>query len=447
MKQLILVFAGLAWILQGVAQQDNHQKMDELVTAYANNGQFNGAVLVAQQGNVLFQKAYGLKDAEQRKPNAINSIFQIGSITKQFTAAVIMQLVQERKLSLQDTLGKFFKGFPNGHKITIEHLLTHTSGMFNYTGDTNIMKRDVTRHYSRDEMIGIFQGYRSDFEPGTKWNYSNSGYSMLGYIIEKVTGKPYEQVMRKRIFRPLGMNQTGFDFTHLKDTNRTKGYFALDGSAAVPAPIVDSTIAYSAGAMYSTLGDLLKWDRAIYSSKILKPQTWKTVFTPYKNKYGYGWAIDSIYKRPAVMHSGGIHGFASYIMRFPEQELVVIAIDNASGTTLGRMSRDLAAIALGELYKIPEVRKQTSLSADVLKQYVGEYQLAPTFIITVRLSGNQLKAQATNQPEFDIYPEKENIFFLKVVEAKVEFARNEKGEVSELILHQNGMKQKGKKIK
>ncbi|HZI00076.1 MAG TPA: DUF3471 domain-containing protein, partial [Flavisolibacter sp.] len=218
-------------------------------------------------------------------------------------------------------------------------------------------------------------------------------------------------------------------------------------STATPSPIVDSTIAYSAGAMYSTVGDLLKWDQAIYSGKLLKPASWKAVFTPYKKKYGYGWAVDSIYRRPAVMHSGGIHGFASYIMRFPEQELVVIVIDNASGTTLGRISRDLAAIALNEPYKIPEARQQITLSADALKQFVGEYQLAPTFTITVRLNGNQLKAQATNQPEFELYPEKENVFFLKVVEAKVEFVKDEKGDVTELILHQNGMKPKGKKVK
>jgi CubicO group peptidase (beta-lactamase class C family) len=426
--------------------QSVEQKIDELLTAYSSQNKLNGAILVAQKGKVIYQKGFGFRNAEEKIPNDVNSIFQIGSITKQITSAVIMQLQQEGKLSVQDKLSKYFSGFANGDKITIENLLTHTSGIYNYTNDTVIMKNDVTKHYSQEQMLTLFRNYPSDFEPGTKWNYSNSAYSILGYIIEKVEKTPYEKVVRERIFQPLGMTNSGFDFANLSNPNKTKGYFSLDPTLT-PAPIVDSTIAYSAGAIYTTVGDLYKWESSISTNTILKPESWKAVFTPYKNKYGYGWGIDTLYGRQITAHSGGIHGFSSNILRFPEDGLAVIVFDNASSNSLSKISRSVAAIIFDKPYEIPQKRKEIAVDVSILKQYVGEYQLTPAFTITVSLEGNRLKAQATGQPQFDLFAEKENIFFLKVVDAKVEFVKDSNGTVTELILYQNGQQPHGKKIK
>jgi CubicO group peptidase (beta-lactamase class C family) len=442
----IIIFLVLACCVRESCAQSVEQKMDELLSAYTKQNKLNGAVLVAQKGKIIYEKGFGYRNAETKTPNDINSIFQIGSITKQITAAVIMQLQQEGKLSVQDKLSKYFPGFANGDKITIENLLTHTSGIYNYTNDTVIMKNDVTRHYSQEEMMKFFKNYPSDFEPGTKWNYSNSAYSILGYIIEKVEKRPYEKVMRERIFQPLKMTNSGFDFTNLSSPNKTKGYFSL-ASTPVPAPIVDSTIAYSAGAVYTTVDDLYKWERAIYTNKILKPESWKTVFTPYKNKYGYGWGIDSLYGRLITTHSGGIHGYSSNILRFPADELVIIAFDNSSSNALSNISKSLAAIILNQSYDIPATKKEIAVDPAILKQYVGEYQLAPGFTITISLDENGLKGQATGQPAFDLYAEKENLFFLKVVDARVEFVKDANGNVTELILYQNGQQPHGKKIK
>jgi len=427
--------------------QTIQEKMDTLVLAYARDGKFNGNVLVAQKGNILYQKGVGFINAEENKSHDEKSIFQIGSITKQITAAVIMQLVQEGKLSLQDNLEKFFPGFVNGNKITIHHLLSHTSGIYNYTNDQKLMKSDVTKHYSQKQMIDIFKKYEPDFEPGAKWNYSNSGYSLLGYIIEKVTGAPYEKEVRKRIFEPLGMTNSGFDFTSLQTEKKAKGYFSLAGEKPLSAPVVDSTIAYAAGAIYSTVEDLFKWNNAISAGKILSTESWKKVFTPSLNKYGYGWRIDSLYGKLFAAHGGGIHGFASYIIRFPEDDVVVIMLDNASSTSLSQISRSLAAIVFNKPYTVPAPRKVITLHPSTLDQYIGEYQLAPNFIISIRKKGTALEAQATGQQAFDIFAEKEDLFFAKIVEAKIEFLKDENGKVSELILHQNGLKQKGKKNK
>ena len=445
MKKLVcsLLLLGLSI---GLHAQDLVQKMDQLAGAYAASGKFNGTVLVAQKGRILFEKGYGYRDAGTKTANDAASIYQIGSLTKAFTAAIIMQLQEEKKLNVQDKLGKYFPGFINGDKITIEHLLTHTSGLYNYTNDTVLMKSDVTRHYSREEMVGIFQKYPPDFEPGMGWNYSNSGYSMLGYIIEKETKKPYEAVVRERILGPLGMQHSGFDFTHLRDANKTSGYFALAGDQVLPAPIVDSTIAYSAGSLYSTVEDLYKWERAITTGKLLKPASWKAVFTPVKNNYGYGWGIDTLYGTAMTAHSGGIHGYSSFLLRFPTEELTVIAIDNASHGT-GKLARELAAIVLGKPYSIPALPATVQVDEARLKKFEGEYELAPGFTITISRKGQQLFGQATGQPAFELFAESENKFYLKVVEAKVEFLTNGTGEVTELILHQNGMSPHGKKIK
>ncbi len=439
---LCLLFVAINLHSQGV-----REKMDELLTAYEKQNKFNGTVLVAKKGNVLFEKAYGYRNAEQKIMHDRNSIFQIGSLTKQFTAAIIMQLAEENKLSLQDKLSKYFPGFANGDKITIEHLLTHTSGLFNYTSDTAILKSNVTKHYSQQEFIDIIRKYNPDFEPGSKMSYSNSGYQMLGYIIEKVTNKPYEQVVRERILYPLKMVNTGFDFTHLDNLYKSKGYFSLQGEKGLPAPVVDSTIAYAAGALYSTMGDLYLWERAIYTDKVLKQNAWKSVFTPYMSKYGYGWGIDRLYGKLINAHSGGIHGFTSYLLRFPEDELAIIVLSNSSSPVLSQISRSLAAIVYNKAYTIPQERKAITLNSSVLQQYVGEYQLMPTFSITITAEGTQLKAQATGQSQLDFFPEKEDFFFATAVDAQLEFLKDESGKVNKVILHQGGRKQEAKKIK
>lgn len=445
MRRLLFSFVIVLLFVEGYAQPVE-QKINELLTAYAGQNKLNGSVLVAQKGKVVYQKGFGFRDADKKIPNDVNSIFQIGSITKQITAAVIMHLQEEGKLSVQDKLSKYFPGFTNGDRITIENLLTHTSGIYNYTNDTAIMKNDVTKHYSQEQMLTIFKTYPPDFEPGTKWNYSNSAYSILGYIIEKVEKKPYEKVVRQRIFQPLGMTNSGFDFTGLSSPNKTKGYFSLSPTP-MPAPVVDSTIAYSAGAVYSTVGDLYKWERSIYTSKILKPESWKIVFTPFKNKYGYGWSIDSLYGRLITAHSGGIHGFTSYILRFPQDEVAIIIFDNGSSNALSAISKNVAAVLFDQPYSVPAAKKEISVDTSLLKQFVGEYQLAPNFIIKVFLEGTGLKAQATGQPSFDLFAEKENVFFLKAVEAKVEFVKDANGVVTEMILYQNGQQPRAKKIK
>src|SRR6188768_1977411 len=280
MKKIFL-FLSLLWIgYFSFAQQGD--KLDTLISAYTKLHKFNGAALVAKNGVILLKKGYGYRNAENKVANNEQTIFQLGSVTKQFTSAVILKLQEEKKLSVSDKLSKYFPDYPKGDSITIEHLLTHTSGIYNYTNDANFMTNEITKPASREKIMALFKDKPLDFSPGTSWNYSNSGYSLLGYIIEAVTKKPYYQAVRKYIFTPLQMTHSGFDFTHLKNNEKATGYFKLNDKEAVTSPIVDSTVAYSAGAIYSTIGDLYLWHKALQKNSVLSKAQQEKAYTPVK---------------------------------------------------------------------------------------------------------------------------------------------------------------------
>jgi len=305
----------------------------------------------------------------------------------------------------------------------------------------------VTKPANREMMMALFKDKPLDFSPGTSWNYSNSGYSLLGYIIEVVTKKPYEQAVRKYIFTPLGMTHSGFDFTNLKNKEKAIGYFQLDDKEAVAAPIVDSTVSYSAGAIYSTTGDLYLWHKALEKNNILSKAQQEKAYTPVKNKYGYGWGIDSIEGKRKVSHGGGIHGFTTSISRIPEDDICIVLLSNASNTTLGEITKSIFAILYGKEYKLPEERTAVKLSEEKLKEYEGEYEINKDLRVVMSVKDGELVATPTGQRTDILYAQKEDFFFAKSADIQVEFTRNDKKEVDGFILHQGGAKIPCKKIK
>jgi CubicO group peptidase (beta-lactamase class C family) len=420
-------------------------KLDTLLTAYARQHSFNGSALVARQDTVLLEKGYGYKNIAAHTPHDSNGIFQIGSITKQFTSAIILQLEEKKKLSLQDKLSRYIPDYPRGNEITIENLLTHTSGIYNYTNDGDFMKNKTTRPINRDSLIARFKNKPLDFTPGEKFNYSNSGYILLGYIIEKVTGKPYFRVVRENIFQPLHMRHSGFNFTGLSGPDKAIGYASL--STDQPADIVDSSVSFAAGAIYTTTGDLYKWDRALYTGRIISQASLQKAFTPYKSHYGYGWGIDSAYGKKIVQHGGGITGFVSFILRVPEDGTCIILLSNQPTPALGKIAADINAVLNGKEVTLPKDRKEITLDTAILQQYVGGYELAPGFVITITVEDGKLISQATGQGKAELFAEKENFFFLKIVDAQIEFIKGADGKIEKLVLYQNGRQIPGKKIK
>src|SRR6187399_479632 len=395
MKKILILVAALCMVHLNFAQETD--KLDALINAYAKMYKFNGAALVAKNGVILLNKGYGYRNAADKITNTEQTIFQLGSITKQFTSAIILKLQQEKKLSVSDKLSKYFPGYPKGDSITIEHLLTHTSGIYNYTNDANFMSNEITKPASREKIMALFKDKPLDFSPGTSWNYSNSGYSLLGYIIEAVTKKPYEQAVRKYIFTPLGMTHSGFDFTHLQSNEKAIGYFKLNDKEKAEAPIVDSSVSFSAGAIYSTIGDLYLWHKALQKNGILSREQQEKAYTPVKNRYGYGWSIDSIEGKRRVSHGGGIHGFITTIARVPEDDICIVLLSNASNTTVGEISKSIFAILYGKEYELPKERTEIKLPEEKLKEYLGEYELNKDLHVVISLKEGALVAIPTGQ--------------------------------------------------
>ena len=436
----------LLLLLMPAIGQDAAAKIDSLVSAYSRLHKFNGSVLVAKQGKLLISKGYGFKNAAAGTYNNENSIFQLGSITKQFTGAVILRLQEERKLDVNDKISKYLPGFPKGDSITIKHLLTHTSGIYNYTNDRDFMENEVTHPKTKDQMIALFKDKPLDFSPGSKWSYSNSGYSLLGYIIESVAKTSYENAVRRYIFNPAQMTQSGFDFTHLRNNNKTTGYFELDGKAAPEAPIVDSSVSYSAGSVYSTTGDLYKWHRTLQANIVLSKTQQETAYTPVRNNYGYGWVIDSIDGKRRVSHGGGIHGYITNFSRVPQDDLCIVLLSNASDKSLNNITTAIYSILYNQPYELPAGKKAVGLPATTLEQYVGAYEVRPGFTVTLSVKDNGLNAAVTGQGDKFILPEKEDLFYDTGDDVQLQFTRDSNNKVDGFILLQGGRKTTCRKI-
>ncbi|MVM29033.1 serine hydrolase [Spirosoma sp. HMF4905] len=407
--------------------------------------------LVARKGKVIYQKAFGMANIELNVPMRPDHVFRIGSITKQFTAVAILQLMEQGKLSLQDEITRFIPDYPTqGKKITVEHLLTHTSGIKSYTDMKEfetIMKNDMTP----TELIDFFKNQPMEFEPGTQWKYCNSGYFLLGYIIEKVSGKPYPQYLDDVFFKPLGMTSSYYGDNAKLIKNRASGYQA--GKDGVDnASYLSMTQPYAAGAIVSTVGDLWKWHQAVHSYKLVKKETLDKAFTRYKLRdgkltdYGYGWGLGTIKGSPTIAHNGGINGFLTSGTYLPREDVFVAVFSNSTAKDPGEIAERIAALALGKPF--PAERK---VASNVLDDYVGVYEgpfgANPKTTFTITKEDNQLFEELTGGIKMPIYPETETKFFFKAMDSQLEFIRDASGKVVKRTLTYGGQLSEAKKIK
>jgi CubicO group peptidase (beta-lactamase class C family) len=430
---LLLLLATIA------GAQDLSPKFEEYLNNLAKPNRFSGSVLVARDGKVVFSKGYGFANVEFDVPNTPQTKFRLGSITKQFTAAAILLLQERGKLSLQDPICKYFEGCPSAwSEVTIHHLLSHTGGIPNFTSFPDYLPK-MMMPVTTQEMIGRFKDKPLDFKPGEKWSYSNSGYFLLGYIIEKASGETYESFLQKNIFEPLKLANTGYDHFGTILKKRATGYSLTNGKM-VNSLYLDMTQPYSAGSLYSTVEDLFLWNEALYTGKFLSQKSREMMMTPVKNGYGYGLGIQTRSNRKVISHGGGINGFSTYLARFADEKLTVVVVRNADygSPNPGQISNDLAGIALGENPAAPAAVAEIKVDPKIYDAYVGRYELAPNLVLTISKQGDRLMAQATGQGEIQLFPESETKYFLKVVDAKVTFVKDASGKVTHLILHQDG---------
>lgn len=508
------------------------------------------AVVLVKDGRIIFRKGYGMANLELKTPMQPDMVFEIGSLTKQFTSTAILMLAEQGKLALDDDLHKYLPDYPDkGAKISIENLLTHTSGIKSYTSDfkwSSMWRQDMTVQ----QIIDITKDDSLEFPPGTKWKYDNTGYILLGAIVEKVSGLSYADYVRKNIFEPLGMKHSYYGSNSAVIPRRASGY-SKGGGNWINATYLSMTQPYAAGSLMSSVDDLAIWDAAISAGKLLSKASWDRAFAPYKlangddTHYGYGWSIDAYDGHSIVRHNGGIFGYVSEAARLPNDRVYVAMLTNSDGHDFdtGFLATELAAVAIGDPYRepvkvkldpkefdaytgvyrngdqtlgtvkrdgdrlfaqraglprlemfaysdhefffkdsfvrlafekdasgnvvalviqrpngtkeratrtnepLPSIPVEIRLPTDVLRRYVGDYQLAPGFVLTVTLEGEQLMSQATGQQKVAIFPSSDTEFFLKVVNAQISFVTDASGNAEKIVLHQGGRDMPGPKVK
>ena len=387
---ITLLFTAFITATDASAQQ-NAQKIDALLKQYHDYGQFNGAILVAENGKVIYKKGFGMANMEWNIPNQPDTKFRIASVTKQFTAALVLQLVEEGKIKLDGKLTDYLTDYrkDTGDKVTIHQLLNHTSGIPDY-------KNVSSNPYGAAEFVKKHVSGDLEFEPGSRYKYNNGGYSILGAIIEKVTGKSYETVLHERLLKPLGMTDSGYA-RHATLLEKHAASYEKTAAGYVNAPYIDLSIPYAAGSMYSTVEDLFKWDQALQEDKILAAESKKLMFTPGLSNYGYGIRISdqpigtSELKTKVVWHGGGgINGFASLMSRAVEKRQTVILLDNAGhGLNLPKITNSILGILNGQPFDAPkrsvaETLYKIAVEKDVAAA-VAEYR----------------KLKAANSPAYD----------------------------------------------
>ena len=426
------------------------KKIDELVNAHMNVNGFSGTVLLAKEGKPLVAKGYGYANVEWQIPNTTTTKFRIGSITKQFTSMIVMQLREQGKIKLEDSVCLYVTPCPDTWKpVTIHHLLTHTSGIPTYTGikawrEVNMMSK------TPDQIMAFVRDLPLEWTPGEKYAYNNSGYFLLGMVIEKITGKKYEEALQEMILTPLGLTDTGYDWTRTIIPRRASGYTGT-GAKLANTPPIDMQHPYSAGSLYSTVEDLLKWDQALYTEKLLPEAAKQKMWTPVLQNYAYGWTVPTPnanvfggHKR--IAHGGGINGFSAFFARVPDAKMTVVVLANNDSASSSTVARDIMAIYYGHKYEVPSIPTVAKVDPKIFDRYVGKYELRPGFVVTVSREGDKLMAQATNQPKFEVQPASETKFFATTPAVTLTFTAGDDGKITHVVIGQGGGEQIAKRI-
>ena len=326
-------------------QDELATQVDAYLEPMVADGKFSGSVLLARDGEVLVRKGYGTANLEHDIPNTPQTKFRLGSVTKQFTAMGILLLQQQGKLTVSDHICLYIPKCPDAwQEITIHHLLTHTSGIRNVT-DMPDYQKIKTQPATPIQTMALFRDTQLLFTPCSSYSYSNSGYIVLGYIIETVAKQVYPLFLRQEIFKPLDLLNTGYE-TSIVLKQRASGYTS---GGAFNANYIDMSVPHAAGGLYSTVEDLYRWDQALYTERLVPKAALDTMFTPHAafpppgdGGYGYGWDIFEEEGRRVVGHLGGIEGFSAGITRFPDDKTVIIVLSNLEQVDVGKISLDLA---------------------------------------------------------------------------------------------------------
>lgn len=445
-----LLLLTLSLLPAHASQKELAAYADQLLSAAFPADEPGAAVLVIDEGQVVLRKGYGLASVELGVPVAPEMVFKTGSVTKQFTAAAILMLQEQGKLRVEDEITKYLPDYPtHGQKITIEHLLTHTSGIPSYTSLRDWRPR-VREDMPVETLIGVFKDKPLDFNPGENWRYNNSGYILLGAIIEKVSGKSYERFVEEEVFQKAGMKSSRYGHQEELVPLGVGGYSKTrDGFR--PANYLSMTQPYAAGSLVSTVDDLAAWDRALAGGTVISKASRERMETPVKlnsgasTRYGYGVALYQYAGRRFVEHGGDIFGFSASFLRAPEEGVVVAILSNTddTNTSLGDLAFKIAAKALGQPL---EERKGIALDARTLDEYVGVYRFEDPRARYILREGSKLYLQPSGGDKVEVVPAARDEFFVEGSASRLSFRRDGQGKVTgAAITPRRGMAAEGRK--
>ncbi len=440
MKKYSLIVLLLLTTFASVRAQETGIPYDQFLSEAYHAEEPGAAVLVAKGNRVLFRKATGMADMENRVPLTADHVFEIGSITKQFTAVCILMLLEEGKLSMDDPITKFIERYPtHGHKITLHHLLTHTSGIKSYT----TMER-WTHQWRQDrlpiEMIDLFKNEPMDFAPGNQLKYNNSAYLILGYIIEKVSGLSYPEFLEKRIFTPLGLKNTYYGSMSKIIPGRAHPYQKPD-SVLINAEYLSLTQPYSAGSIMSTVDDLYTWNTAVHAGKLVKKETLQKAFTDYPlnngqfTHFGYGWQINEINGSRCYEHSGGIFGYACNGIYLPGEQVYVIVLSNRDDKDPDDASLKMAAYAIGK--PIHDIHAKVDLENEYALSLTGVYTFDENITRTISYENGRFFSQRNESEKIEIFPQDKTHFRFKSGAVTLEFLPDKKSGKATQVLFKN----------
>jgi len=422
-SKILLLMLCCTMVISAKAQENKLTiEFDRIINEELSLNGAGATVLVSRQGEIIYNKAFGLANVELDVPMETDHVFRIGSITKQFTAIAILQLMEQGKLSLQDEITRFIPDYPlQGAKITIENLLTHTSGIRDYTSMKDTLQRGKL-DFKPEAMIDYFKNQPMRFAPGTRYEYSNSNYFLLGYIIEMITGETYPQYLVNHIFRPLGMNNSNYGSDTMLIRNRAAGY-TLGDKGIRNASTLSMTQPYAAGSILSTTEDLFKWNQAVQSYQLVSKETLEKAITRYKLvngkeiNYGYGFRQGYIQENPSIWHGGRINGFITLAMYLPADEVYVVVLSNCDCNTLDQVTAKLAALAIGKPYNYKEIEVANS----ILQSYAGVYENEDGDPFVISIDNGKLYAQRGRNPKELVKAKEENKFFFEDPMIMMEF--------------------------
>lgn len=422
-------------------------KAAEYMRARVHVTGFSGAVLVAHHGEPILREGYGLASQEYEIANTPKTKFRLGSLTKQFTAASVLLLEQRGKLKVSDPVGRHLPDWPTPWaEVTLHHLLSHTSGLPPIAVPALIDVSGLVRPAPPTPPRGLKDLIRPgeavqalEFKPGEKFAYNNIAYMILGFVIEKVSGKSYSEFLRDEVFRPLGMKDTGCEEPGMILKQRADGYTSVGGTLAT-AGYVDMRFPYAAGNVYSTADDLLVWDRVLASDRLLGPAAKDKLFAPVQAGYAYGWWVQTKFTRKVQWHRGNVNGFVAIMVRYPEEGLLIVVLSNVERTQVLAVSNELAAIALGEPYQLPHEWNEAHIDPATFDTYVGTYHKSglPDDTFEFAREEKQLLVKIPNAGSFPVFPESSTRLFARALEFDLSFVMDEKAGGVRVVIRNQG---------